>query len=337
MTYQEVKEKAKANMGPYCKVCVECNGIVCKGMIPGPGGKGSGLGFIRNYQDVKNYKLRLDTVYEARQVSTKTSLFGKEFELPVFAAPVGAVGLHYSNAYNDLSYSEAVLDGCKMAGSAAFTGDGVNDDIYKGTIKAIKALAGHGIPTIKPWSVPEVIEKAKMAEEAGAFAYAMDIDAAGLAILAMQGKPVAPMSVPSIGKIVASTRLPFILKGIMTAEGAKKALDAGAKGIVVSNHGGRVLDETQSTISVLPEIVKAFKNKLVIFIDGGFRTGLDVFKAMALGADAVLIGRPFTWSVYGAGVEGVKIYLNIVKTELAEAMLMTGANSLKEIGMDKIA
>lgn len=337
MTYQEIQEKAKPVMGPHCKVCVECNGIVCKGRIPGPGGKGTGSGFIRNYQDIKNIKLRMDTIYEAKAVSTKCHLFGKDFELPVFAAPVGAVALHYSDKYNDLSYSQAVLEGCKNAGSLAFTGDGVQDEVFNGSISAIKALGGYGIPTIKPWSVPEVITKAKMAEDAGVFAYAMDIDAAGLAILAMQGKPVAPMSVASIAKIVASTKLPFILKGIMTAGAAKKAVEAGAYGIVVSNHGGRVLDETQSTISVLPEIAAEVKGKLVILIDGGFRTGLDVFKALALGADGVLIGRPFTWSVYGGGAEGVKLYLDRVKSELAESMLMTGATCLKEISVDKIA
>nr|HPG87962.1 alpha-hydroxy-acid oxidizing protein [Spirochaetales bacterium] len=260
-----------------------------------------------------------------------------DFELPVFAAPVGAVGLHYSDAYTDLSYSAAVLEGCKAAGSAAFTGDGVKDEVYRGTIEAIKAMGGHGVPTIKPWSVAEVIAKAKMAEDAGAFAFAMDIDAAGLVVLAMQGKPVAPMPVASLSKIASSVRMPFILKGVMTPAGALKALEAGAQAIVVSNHGGRVLDETPSTIEALPPIVEALHGRMKVLIDGGFRTGLDVFKALALGADGVLIARPFTWSVYGGGAEGAKLYLEKVKAELAEAMLMTGASSLEEIDGSRLA
>lgn len=336
MTYQEIVTKAKTNIGPYCKVCPECNGIACKGMIPGPGGKGTGLGFIRNYQELKKIRLVMDTVYEPKPISTRCSLFGKEFSLPVFAAPVGAVGLHYSDAYDDLTYSAAVLDGCKAAGTVAFTGDGVKDEVYRGTIDAIKAIGGHGIPTIKPWSLAEVVTKARMAEDAGAFAFAMDIDAAGLVVLAMQGKPVSPMPVETLARIVTSVKIPFILKGVMTPAGALKALDAGASGIVVSNHGGRVLDETPSTIEVLSDIVDVVGDRMTILIDGGFRTGLDVFKALALGADGVLIGRPFTWSVYGGGAEGVTLYMNRVQADLAEAMLMTGAATIDAIDAAKI-
>jgi len=336
MTYQEIVAKAKTNIGPYCRVCPECNGIACKGMIPGPGGKGTGLGFIRNYQELKKIRLVMDTIYQPTTVSTRSTLFGKEFSLPVFAAPVGAVGLHYSNAYDDLTYSAAVLDGCKAAGTAAFTGDGVKDEVYKGTIDAIKAIGGHGIPTIKPWSLAEVVTKARMAEDAGAFAFAMDIDAAGLVVLAMQGKPVAPMPVETLARIAASVKIPFILKGVMTPAGALKALEAGARGIIVSNHGGRVLDETPSTIEVLSDIVDVVGDRMTILIDGGFRTGLDVFKALALGADGVLIGRPFTWSVYGGGAEGVTLYMNRVQAELAEAMLMTGAENIDAIDAAKI-
>ncbi|MGD9940234.1 MAG: alpha-hydroxy-acid oxidizing protein [Clostridia bacterium] len=336
MNYQEVLTRAKDTIGPNCKVCPECNGFACRGKIPGPGGKGTGLGFIRSYQALRNIRLNMDTIYEARGVNTRTTLFGREFSMPVFAAPIGAVGLHYNDTYNDLTYSEAVLKGCLAEGTAAFTGDGVKDEIFKGTIEAIKALGGQGVPTIKPWSLAEVLVKAKMAEDAGAFAFAMDIDAAGLIVLAMQGKPVAPMPVQTLAKIAAAVKIPFILKGIMTADGARKALDAGAAGIVVSSHGGRVLDETPATVEVLPGIVEAVAGRMTVLVDGGFRTGLDVFKALALGADGVLIGRPFTYMVYGGGAEGVSLYLKKVQAELTEAMLMTGAADLGGINHSKI-
>jgi len=337
MTLQEVREKAKLTIGPHCKVCPECDGRACRGAIPGPGGKGTGLGFIRNYQALKKIRLTMDTIYQSVQVSTEARLFGRTFRLPVFAAPVGAVGLHYSDAYDDLSYSSAVLNGCLRAGSAAFTGDGVKDEVFKGTIEAIKAIGGVGVPTIKPWSVKEVLVKARMAQDAGAFAVGMDIDAAGLAVLAMQGKPVSPMPVEALATIAGSVSMPFILKGIMTAEGARKALKAGAKGIVVSNHGGRVLDETPSSIEVLPAIVEAVGGKMSILIDGGFRTGLDVFKALALGADGVLVGRPFTYAVYGGDEEGVFLTVEKIRAELAEAMVMTGAATLADIDRSKVS
>lgn len=336
MNYQDVLTKAKDAIGPNCKVCPECNGIACRGKIPGPGGKGTGLGFIRSYQALRNIRLNMDTIYQAGPIDTTCRLFGREFSMPVFAAPIGAVGLHYNDLYNDLSYSAAVLKGCLAEGTAAFTGDGVKDEIFTGTIEAIRRLGGQGVPTIKPWSLAEVLLKAKMAEDAGAFAFAMDIDAAGLVVLAMQGKPVAPMPVETLAKIASAVKIPFILKGIMTADGARKALEAGAAGIVISSHGGRVLDETPATVEVLPGIVKAVAGRMKVLVDGGFRTGLDVFKALALGADAVLIGRPFAYMVYGGGEEGVTLYLKKVQAELMEAMLMTGATELSGIGTSKI-
>jgi len=336
MTIQEMLKKAKENIGPYCKVCPECNGIACKGQIPGPGGKGTGIGFVRNYKDLKTISLNMDTIYSPGQIDTSVELFGKTFDMPVFAGPVGAVAMHYSDCYNDLTYNECILSGCKEAGNLAFTGDGVKDEVYEGAIDAIASIGGYGIPTIKPWHKDEVIKKVRMAEGAGALAVAMDIDTAGLAILAAQGKPVSPISVETLKEVVASTNLPLILKGIMTVEGAQKALEAGAQGIVVSNHGGRVLDETPSTISKLSEIVHAVDGKMTILIDGGFRSGIDVFKALALGADGVLIARPYVSAVYGGHVEGVKLYSEKLRQELSDAMLMTGCRTINEITMNKV-
>lgn len=336
MTLQEIKEQAKLNIGPHCKVCRECNGIVCKGQIPGPGGKGTGSGFIRNYADLKKIGLNMDTIHDVKSSDTSVEMFGHKFDLPVFAGPIGAVQLHYSDLYTDQTFSEALIKGCSKANSVAFTGDGVVSDVFIGTAEAIKNCGGVGIPTIKPWRKDEIIEKIRIAEAAGAMAVAMDIDAAGLAILAAQGKPVAPMTTAELKEVISSTELPFIIKGIMTVAGALKAVEAGAYGIVVSNHGGRVLDETPSTISVLPDIVKAVSGKVKIIIDGGFRSGLDVFKALALGADAVIIARPFVTAVYGGGLEGVAVQLETYRKELAEAMLMTGAQTLADIDRDKV-
>jgi isopentenyl diphosphate isomerase/L-lactate dehydrogenase-like FMN-dependent dehydrogenase len=159
----------------------------------------------------------------------------------------------------------------------------------------------------------------------------MDIDAAGLAILAAAGKPVSPKSVGEIKKIVASTKLPFLIKGIMTVAGAIKAVEAGAYGIVVSNHGGRVFDHTPATVEVLPEIYKAVGGRIKIFVDGGIRSGIDVMKVLALGADAVLIGRPYGVAAYGGGEEGVELYTRKIGAELKDAMIMTGCSTLKDI------
>lgn len=331
MNFEEVRLKAKENIGIYCKACKVCNGIACKGVIPGPGGKGSGDVFVRNYNELRNVKIEMDTIFEKKDIDPSIEIFGKRFDFPFFAAPIGGVQIHYKDIYDDQTYSEEIVKGCSNAGIAGFTGDGEKDEVFVGTIEAIKSIGGIGIPTIKPWNKEEVLKKLKMAEESGAFAVAMDVDAAGLSILGKFGKVVNPISTSEFKEIIAQTKLPFIIKGIMTVKGAVKAMEAGASGIVVSNHGGRVLDDTPSTIEVLPEIVEAVGGKMKIFIDGGFRSGNDVFKAIAIGADAVLIGRPFAVAVYGGGKEGVESYCQKIGKELVDVMKMTGTYTLGDI------
>ena len=174
-------------------------------------------------------------------------------------------------------------------------------------------------------------EKFALVQESEPFAIAMDIDAAGLPFLQGLTPPAGSKSVEELKQIVSWAQRPFILKGIMTARGAEKALEAGASGIVVSNHGGRVLDHCPATAEVLPDIVDAVGGKMTILVDGAIRSGMDMFKALALGADAVLIGRPFVTTVYGGGEEGVQLYVQKLKAELADTMRMCGAHSLADI------
>ena len=162
-------------------------------------------------------------------------------------------------------------------------------------------------------------------------AIAMDIDAAGLPFLKGLNPPAGSKTVEQLKEIAAMAGKPFLLKGIMTVRGAEKALEAGAAGIIVSNHGGRVLDQCPSTAEVLPAIVDAVGGRMKVFVDGGIRTGTDVFKALALGADAVLIARPFVTMVYGGGEAGIQAYVDKLKAELADTMAMCGAHTLAEI------
>ncbi|WHH58039.1 alpha-hydroxy-acid oxidizing protein [Petroclostridium sp. X23] len=134
----------------------------------------------------------------------------------------------------------------------------------------IKAANGIAVPTIKPWKNEKVLDQVKMIEETKAMAFAMDIDSAGLLNLALMGNlPVSSKSVEELSEISSMTKIPFIVKGVMTASSAEKALKSGAYGIVVSSHGGRVLADTPATCAMLPEIRKMVGDKLKIFVDGG--------------------------------------------------------------------
>ena len=137
--------------------------------------------------------------------------------------------------------------------------------------------------------------------------------------------------------IAKAVGVPFIVKGVMTVRGARKAQEAGAAAIVVSNHGGRVLDQCPATAEVLGEIADAMRGSgMKIFVDGGIRSGVDVLKALALGADAAVIARPFVTAVYGGAEEGVKIYIEKIGAELADAMEMCGEHDLKSITREMI-
>ena len=331
MTYQEVLANARTCSGPYCKVCPVCNGRACKNTMPGPGSKGTGTVAARNYDAWQDVLLNMDTICENGAVDTRFTLFGQTYDLPVFAGPVGAVKLHYGDKFTDQEYNGILVPACAQAGIAAFTGDGTDPAVMEGAAAAIAKNGGCGVPTVKPWNLETIRQKMDLVKAADPFAIAMDIDAAGLPFLKNMTPPAGSKTVEELREIVAMAEKPFIVKGIMTVAGAKKALEAGAKGIVVSNHGGRVLDQCPSTAEVLPAIVDAVGGRMTILVDGGIRTGMDVFKALALGADAVLIGRPFVTMVYGAGAEGVKTYVEKLKAELADTMAMCGAHSLADI------
>ena len=309
MTYADVLAQARTCIGPYCKACPVCNGLACQNSIPGPGAKGTGTVAVRNYQAWQEIRLNLDTICENRPVDTSFQLFGLQLRYPFLAAPVGTMQLHYGTKYDDKAYNHILVQSCAEHGIAAFTGDGLDPEVFASASAAIGAAGGKGIPTVKPWSQDLVFQKIDQAKAAGASILAMDIDAAGLPFLKNAEPPAGRKTVAELREIAAYAGIPLILKGIMTVRGAEKALEAGAAGIVVSNHGGRVLDQVPATAEVLPAIANAVGNSMTVLIDGGIRNGLDILKALALGAKGVLIGRPFVTAVYGGGSEGVAVYI----------------------------
>lgn len=337
MTYQEVLTAARGCIGPYCKVCPVCNGVACKNTIPGPGAKGLGVGAVRNYQAWQDVALNMDTIYEKGPVDTGVELFGHHFDLPVFAGPVGALKMHYGDKYDDGGYNDVLVSGAREAGIAAFTGDGTDPSVFAAALAAIRRSGGAGIPTMKPWDMVTVSEKLTAAVAASPIAIAMDIDGAGLPFLQGLTPPAGPKSVDELREIVKGCGdIPFILKGVMTAKGAVKAADAGASAILVSNHGGRVLDQCPATADVLEEIVEAVGDRVTVLVDGGIRTGVDVFKAIALGAKGVIIARPYVTAVFGGEQEGVRLYTEKLKAELVDTMRMCGARNIGEISRDMV-
>ncbi len=336
MNYEDVLREARGCIGDSCKVCGICNGVGCRNRIPGPGAKGVGDTAIRNYQKWQEIRVNMDTLHANVPVDTSLELFGKKFRFPFFAGPVGAVNMHYSDKYDDLAYNNVLVDACAKAGIVAFTGDGMNAKVVESAAAAIKEANGMGVPTIKPWNLETIQGKMELVKKAGAFAIAMDVDAAGLPFLKNMEPPAGSKTVDELRQIAEMAGVPFIVKGIMTEKAARKAEEAGAAAIVVSNHGGRVLDQCPATAEVLPGIVEAVGGRMKVLVDGGIRSGVDIFKALALGADGVVIARPFVTAVYGGGAEGVQCYVEKLGAELADTMAMCGASTLNEISREMV-
>ena len=143
-------------------------------------------------------------------------------------------------------------------------------------------------------------------------------------------------SVEQLRELCEYAKMPVIIKGVMTVRGAVKAADAGAAAIIVSNHGGRVLGGAAATAEVLPEIVDAVGGRVKIIVAGGIRSGTDIFRALAIGADAVMICRPFLISYYGGKTDGIVSYIEKLRAELKDTMYMCGARKISDIDRSMI-
>lgn len=146
--------------------------------------------------------------------------------------------------------------------------------------------------------------------------------------------PSRPSPTPTwntLRELTSMTKLPVVVKGILTAEDTLKCIEYGAKGVVVSNHGARQLDHVGSTLEALPEVVKAADGKIVVLIDGGFRRGTDILKALAIGATAVAVARPYLYGLAAFGQRGVTRVMELLQTELALDMGLSGVPNLKAI------
>ena len=324
---KEIRDNARKLMEKFCYVCPVCNGRACAGEIPGMGGLGSGSSFAGNVQALAEIKFNMRLIHDVTDPDTSTTILGKKLALPVLAAPIGGVSFNMGGGISEEQYAEAIINGCKARSILGCTGDGVPEFIYSAGFAAIKKAGGHGVPFIKPWEDDELFRKIELARATGTDILGMDIDAAGLITLRKMGRPVSPRPMAKLADIIKKSGLKFIVKGIMTPDEAELAIEAGADAIVVSNHGGRVLDHAPATATVLPAIAATVKGRIAVLVDGGVRSGGDILKLLALGADAAMIGRPFSIAAVGGLQEGVEKYIDTLQGELKQTMVLTGTRS----------
>ena len=342
-TLEEVRGKAREKLKGICGVYKDCDGDprrLCQGQSYGRplgiGGIGSGTSFNNNFLALKRYKLKMKLVEEDFIPDTSYNFFGKELSMPIMAASVAGVNSFGGDSViTEQEFCRSVVLGCKSAGSLGWRGDTYTYSLENSYgINAIAEADGFGVKIVKPRDQETIINFFKKAEEVGCVAVGMDVDGAGSYAMRTHNKPVFKKTAEDIKEIVSSTKLPVIIKGIMCPEDALKAAESGAAAIVVSNHGGRVMDHTPGTADVLPEIADKLQGKVKIIVDGGVRTGYDVLKMLALGADSVLIGRDIIRAAVGANIIGVQIHMGYMQKTLQKAMKMTSCKKLSDISSE---
>lgn len=301
-----------------------------------------------NREAYDRIRLRPRVLRDVTSIDMRVSLFGKELPFPILLAPT---------AYHRTIHPDGEIATARGAGAAKATWV-----VSSSTTTTIEDIAGAATAPLwfQLYLQPDrgfIRELVQRVEQAGCQVLCLTVDQPVLgarnrqtrARFALppgvtapyrrdigQGKDILdPRRTVATWKDVewlrSIARVPLLLKGILTAEDAERSLEAGAQGIIVSNHGARILDTAPATIDALPEVAERLRGRALVLVDGGVRRGTDVVKAVALGATAVLIGRPYCYGLAVGGAEGVHRTVDILRTELEMAMMLTGRASLGEI------
>jgi hypothetical protein len=333
ITEKEINEQARVRFGKeICWVCKVCDGSNCASGIPGMGGVGRMETFHDNSISLGEYSILPSYIRDHVNPDIRSQFLGHTLTTPIMAAPMTGVGTNMNFVMTDSDYAKIVTRAFFNYGSLAWLGDGASPEKYKIMLEAIKQNQGKGVLICKPREDESMlVDRFLEAEALGIFALGMDIDAVNFKTMIQKNLGSVTRPLDKLIKLREKTKLPFILKGVMSKEDAKFAIEGGFSAIVVSNHGGRVLDGMPGTARVLPKIAEVAKGKIPILVDGGIRSGMDVFKMLGLGADFCLVGRPVAISLVGGEEAGIRFILQKYSDELKQTMSVTGAKTLVDI------
>jgi 4-hydroxymandelate oxidase len=324
-------------------------------------GAADGITLAANQTAFQKLQLRNRVLADVVGGHTRLNLFGHEYRHPIFLAPIAYHCLFHPDGERAVAAGAAIMEAPMVLSSMAST--------------AIADVASQAGPLWFQLYVQrerdQTLALVRQAEAAGCHALVVTVDApvagvrnqeqragfhlpphicavnlpasrsgttelqAGQSVIfdgLMRGAPAWS----DIERLVSATSLPVLMKGILSAEDALRAIDAGVAGIVVSNHGGRILDTVPATIEALPAIAAAVDGRVPLLLDGGIRRGTDAFKAIALGASAVLIGRPYVHALATAGALGVAHLLRTLREEFEIAMVLCGCRTLADIDRNRL-
>jgi isopentenyl diphosphate isomerase/L-lactate dehydrogenase-like FMN-dependent dehydrogenase len=323
---KDVLDKARERLYPTCRVCPACDGVACAGESEAIGGAGSGMSFQNNFTALRRVKIGMRTIHDVNKADTSTTIFGRKISLPAVCAPMGPAATRFGKGMKQEEWFDALVGGCVAAGTIGAVGDNLTypiEDVRR-NLSVVARYKGQALYNSKPIANSIILKWLPMIESAGTAWVSIDVDS-------------GPKSVAELRELVKAFKVPLVIKGIMTADDALRCIEAGVAGIAVSNHGGRRQDHTPGTADVLPAIADKVKGKVPILTDGCVQTGTDILKYLALGADIVMVGRHLLRAAYGAGVEGVALFMNRLRDELQRAMVLTGVPSIEKINRAIVA
>ncbi|NTV10390.1 MAG: alpha-hydroxy-acid oxidizing protein [Zoogloea sp.] len=326
------------------------------------GGAADELTLQDNQAAFRRLRMKGRVLADVRGGHTRLELFGRSYEHPVFLAPVAYQRLFHPDGELASALGAgalaagmvvSTLASCRIEDIAAAAQAPLWFQLYmqadrSHTLELVRRAEASGYEVLVV-TVDAPIAGIRNREQRARFSLPQGVGAVNLTpSAAPAAKPAEGASIvfdqlmahapgwQDIEWLAASTRLPVVVKGILDADDALLALQRGAAGLVVSNHGGRTLDTLPASIDALPSIVEAVAGRAPVLLDGGIRRGSDIFKAIALGASAVLVGRPYVHALAAAGALGVAHVLRILREELEVCMVLNGCAELQAIDRSRL-
>ena len=311
----------------------------------------------RNRDGFSRFQLRPRRLVDVSKVDLSVEVFGGTWATPIFLCPVGGHRMFHPEGELAVARAARAKNTIQVLSSASSTP--VEDvakalttppwyqlympNTWDSTERLVKRVEAVGCPVLV-WTIDllggrnlETAERFRRTDKGDCTAcHSTARGGRSIAELPMFKDLEPAMNPPGatweyVDRLKKLTRMKLLLKGIETREDARLAREHGVDGIVVSNHGGRALDTNRSTIEALPEVLDGAGPGVPVFVDGGFRRGTDIFKALAMGARAVGIGRPYVWGLGAFGQQGVERVLDILRAELQLTMRQCGAPSIARI------
>jgi glycolate oxidase len=314
----------------------------------GAGGSETETSMRRNRRALDRLAIRQDVLVDVREIDLATTFLGIPLSMPVMVAPMGGLVLFHHQG--DVEMARGASMGDTIVALSGATGWPVEDVAKAGPGPKLFQLYHHGD---RAWAADLLAR----VEASGYMSVCLTVDVqlysrrerdivnrySPRQAMSIAPNPRGPdpnyparLTWSDVEWLKKTTRLPLGLKGIMTARDARRAVETGVDVIWVSNHGGRQLDHTQATIDALPAIVDAVGGRAAIVIDGGFRRGTDVIKAVALGATLVAMGRTILWGLAADGADGVACALDILRQEIRTSMGLCGQTSVRNLRPDLV-